>query len=171
MTNSNDFTANRTGIENVILSARDLYERWGGVLGQDPGIREGLEALERKISASRRAMAEFGVVEACRECEESEGGSCCGAGIENKYNPALLVINLLLGVELHPRRKNAGSCYFLGRSGCVLKVRHILCINYLCAKIRNRLQPGRLIELQTITGHEMEAVFSVHEAVKKFMRS
>jgi hypothetical protein len=112
-------------------------------------------------------MVQFGVVNACRHCEEEEGGSCCGAGIENKYSPTLLLLHLLLSGELPKTRQWANSCFFLGENGCRLKARHVLCINYLCLRIQKMLPSQDLIALQTITGEEMDTVFHLHETVKR----
>jgi hypothetical protein len=110
---------------------------------------------------------DLGVFAACKQCEEEEGGSCCGSGIENRYSPHLLLVNLLLGSCLPEDRCFENSCYFLGKDGCVLKARDILCINYLCAKINRLLAHEDLLALQKATGKEMETVFFLHEAVKK----
>jgi len=49
-------------------------------------------------------------------------------------------------------------------------VRHILCINYLCLRIQREMPPDKMAALQDVTGREMDSVFTVHEAIKKFMR-
>lgn len=158
-----------SSIDDKLAAARELYAVWGERLMRDDAIASGLSALETAIAECRQAMIRFGIVEACRECEEEQGGSCCGAGIENRYRPVLLLVNLLLGCSLSPVRKSLNSCHFLGETGCALKVRHILCLNYLCHKIQGRLALEDLIALQTIMGREMDAVFAVHEQVKKFV--
>ena len=106
---------------------------------------------------------------ACKRCDEEEGGSCCGAGIENRYPPPLLLINLLLGQALPAERCFANSCFFLGTDGCMLMARDVLCINYLCTGFQKSLAHEDLVRLQTVTGEEMETVFRVHEAVKQFL--
>ena len=77
--------------------ARQLFGQWGDSLGADSRIRGLLETLRAKVAASGRVALEVGVAAACQRCEEEEGGSCCGAGIEDRYSPQLLLINLLLG--------------------------------------------------------------------------
>ncbi len=138
-------------------------------MNRDLRVRNLYERLKGNLEASRDVMLEFGVVDACRRCDEEEGGSCCGAGIENKYNPTLLLLNLLWGVDLPDARASANSCFFLGKYGCGLKVRHVLCVNYLCLPIQKKLEGDRLIRLQTTVGDELDTVFLLHETVKKIM--
>jgi len=57
-------------------------------------------------------MLRTGIVDLCRECEEKEGGSCCGAGLENHYSGMLLLINRLLGVALRTKGKNRRAAFF-----------------------------------------------------------
>lgn len=154
-------------IEEMIGKAHALFQSRGGALRRHPGLTQGLDRLRREAAASGEAMYEFGVVAACRQCDEKEGGSCCGAGIENHYTPLLLLLNLLLDVELPQKRRWADSCFFLREGGCALTARHILCINYLCLRLQQDLSLEKLIKLQTITGREMETVFRLHEELRR----
>jgi len=156
-------------IQEKIQKAEDIFAAQGSALGTNPRIRSLLETLDRQIAASQKAMIDYDVVAACRHCEEEEGGSCCGAGIENRYTPVLLVANLLMGVALPGKRLTAAGCYFLGNRGCSLKVRDVLCVNYLCLKIQNMLPQQDLIRLQNTTGNELDTAFVLHEAIKKCM--
>jgi len=157
-----------TSNENMKV-AQCLFARWGKELLADSRIHGLLEALREKVAASGRVARKLGLVAACKHCEEEEGGSCCGAGIENRYTPHLLLINLLLGRTLPPDRRLSDSCYFLGTDGCTLTARHILCINYLCPNLQRSLTHENLVRLQATTGEEMETVFRLHEAVKQFL--
>lgn len=150
--------------------ARQLFGQWGDSLGADSRIRGLLETLRAKVAASGRVALEVGVAAACQRCEEEEGGSCCGAGIEDRYSPQLLLINLLLGRTFPAARRFADSCYFLGADGCMLLARDILCINYLCPGLQKSLAHEDLVRLQTTTGEEMESVFRLYDAVKQFLR-
>lgn len=154
-----------------IAETLELFSHWGEALKADSSIRSLLERVDRKVAASGQAMLDFGIVASCRHCEEEEGGSCCGAGIEQKYTPLILLINLLLGETLPEARLQADSCFFLSERGCSLKLRHVLCVNYLCLGIQRMLGVDDLRRLQQITGEEMEAGFIVHEAVKRFIGS
>ncbi|NLI80977.1 MAG: hypothetical protein GX443_04725 [Deltaproteobacteria bacterium] len=162
---------NHAGSDEPILKkisvARELREAWGGAMAADPRVSGLLMSLKEASRRSGRVMAQLGVVAACARCEELEGGSCCGAGIENRYSPVLLFINLLLGCELPASRRFLNSCFFLGTQGCTLAARHVLCINYLCPALRRMLEPDALALLQGTTGEEMDTIFVLHECIKQ----
>ncbi|MCE5241566.1 MAG: hypothetical protein ABFD98_07280 [Syntrophobacteraceae bacterium] len=154
-----------------IETARKLFEEYGALLRADARVAAQLECARRKIERSRKANVESGVAAACRRCDEEEGGSCCGAGIENRYTPVLLLANLLMGKNLPLKRRSENDCHFLGETGCSLDARHVLCVNYLCTRIQKELPARELIRLQNIIGEEMDAVFLLHETIKKTMKS
>jgi hypothetical protein len=154
-------------IEEKIEEARALYAAWEDRLRQDGRIGTLLARLEQSVRASRQAMQRLGVVRACEQCEKQEGGSCCGVGIENRYDGVQLLINLLLGVSLPPEHTYPDSCYFLKDCGCSLKARHVLCVNYLCADLQRALSQDDTIALQTIVGEELGTGFALYEAIKK----
>ena len=154
-------------IEEKIEEARALYEALADRLRGDERIRDLLARLEQNITVSMQAMRALRVVQTCKWCEEQEGGSCCGAGIENRYDPLQLLINLLLGVYLPDGRRYPDSCYFLESDGCSLKARHVLCVNYLCRKLEESLSTDELNTLQAIVGEELDTGFTLHEAVRK----
>lgn len=154
-------------IEDRIREALALCEASAGRLRRDDRIRDLLDRLEKNIQESMQAMRALRVVQVCRRCEEQEGGSCCGAGIENHYDRFQLLINLLLGVCLPAEHEYADSCYFLQADGCCLKARHVLCVNYLCTKLQRTLSQEDMIALQTIVGEELDTGFVLYEAVRK----
>ena len=156
-------------IQDKIEEAQALLARHETRLRKDPQVRDLLDRLAQQIQASMEAMKALGVVAACRTCEELEGGSCCGVGIENRYSSTLLLINLLLGAQLPGGHLLIDSCYFLGARGCSLKARHVLCVNYLCEKIQRNLDAPDLIKLQTIVGEELETGFRVYEIIRKII--
>jgi hypothetical protein len=158
-------------IQQKIDQAQKLYHIFGASLRQEPSIRSSLEKLQCCIENTNKTMLTLGVVAQCEHCELEDGGSCCGAGIENKYGPVLLLMNLLLGTALPSQAQIQDSCYFLRENGCMLTVRHVLCVNYICKKIQNKLTRGELIELQSCTGEQLDTVFVLHEAIKKKIRS
>lgn len=148
----------------------ELYSLWNSTLARDPHLRRLMDDLEAKTRASWKAMMDLGIVEACRRCEEEEGGSCCGAGIENRYDPYLLLANLLAGVTLPGERRRPNECFFLGETGCRLRIRHFLCINYLCMQIQKMLSHGDLVLLQGIIGGEMDTVFLLQERILAILK-
>lgn len=154
-----------------IEQAHNLLETCGSSLIEDPHIHALLRKLRDCIENTNRSMVTLGVVAECKDCEEREGGSCCGSGIENKYDAVLLLINLLLGDSLENEEPSGSSCYFLGKKGCTLTARHVLCVNYICQKLQKKLTREELIALQTCAGEELDTLFFLHEAIKKRLRA
>jgi hypothetical protein len=154
-----------------IEQARNLLEACGTSLIEDPRIHALLSKLRDCIENTNQSMLTLGVVAECKNCEEKEGGSCCGSGIENKYEAVLLLINLLLGDSLENEAPSGSSCYFLGKKGCTLTARHVLCVNYICQKLQKKLTREQLIALQTCAGEELDTLFFLHEAIKKHIRT
>jgi hypothetical protein len=165
-----DLSAASAPIHEKIRLAHDVFETWGARLHADPAIRALTARLDRSIRASQKAMVDSGIVSACADCEEKDGGSCCGAGIENKYDPVLLTMNLLMGVGLPDERGLGGSCFFLGPEGCKLRIRHILCVNFLCLPVQKMLGIDGLIQFQNTIGEEMDTTFLLEETVRKYIR-
>ncbi len=160
----------KTTIEEKIKIANQLWKEWGETLESEPHVAGLLRELSENVTRSRKVMVEVGIEEACRECEEKDGGSCCGRGLERRYGPIMLLINLLFGVALPEDRLKEDSCYFLGNHGCILRIREILCVNYLCDKIENRLTLADLVKVQNVIGEEMDTTFLLHETIKKMLR-
>lgn len=156
-------------IEQKIRYARELFSKWGGMLLKDELLNDLLSSLSRGISSSQEIMSRVGVVAACRSCEEEEGGSCCGNGIENKYNSVLLLINLLMGQSLPMQRFKENSCYFLTPTGCCLQARHVICVNYICSKLHGSVPLSELIHLQEVNGQELDTLFILHENIKRLL--
>ncbi len=158
-------------MQENIERAHSLYSSCGRSLKQDPSIRALLHRLQRYIDDSKNTMCALGVVAECKHCEEQEGGSCCGAGIENRYDEVLLLINLLLGGSLQIQGHSGNSCSFLGEHGCTLMARHVLCVNYICDRLQKKLTRDELIGLQNCSGKELDTLFILHDAIKKHIRT
>ena len=157
-------------ISEKIAIAKELYGRWCDALSTDSGIAAQLRELSARVEASGASCIRSGVAETCGLCEREEGGSCCGAGIEDRYTPELLLINLMLGVSLPESKHLAKSCHFLGECGCLLLARDIICVNYLCGRLKRTIPPEELLALQETNGSEMELLFILHDRVKNFIR-
>ena len=160
-----------SSIYKKIEQAHNLLETCGSSLIEDPQIHALLRKLRDCIENTNQSMVTLGVVAECKNCEEREGGSCCGSGIENKYDAVLLLINILLGFSLENEKPSGNSCYFLGEKGCKLTARHVLCVNYMCQKLQKKLAREQLISLQTCAGEELDTLFILHEAIKKKIRT
>jgi len=159
-----------SSIQKKIELAHNLYATWGNKLLGESHIHNLMEKVKQNIETTRRITLALGIFDMCKHCDEEEGGSCCGAGIENKYSAVLLLINLILGVSLPEKRCKGNSCFFLNENGCALIARHVLCVNYLCSKIKQILTLDELIKIQYTAGNELDTVFILHEAIKKLIR-
>ena len=158
-------------IEVKIAWAETSYQEFKEHFLRDKVIRDGLKGLKDAILFSHREMGEIGIARICTECEGREGGSCCGAGLENRYDGWLLLINLLLNQKFPDTRHDGKSCFFLGETGCLLYARHVICVNYLCKKITTRIDPQKISRLREKEGRELERLFFLHEEVKRVLRT
>ncbi len=157
-------------IREKISWARKIYENEGKRFLLDREAARLLSALEQAVVSSKKAMKRAGVLDRCRVCDTAKGGSCCGKGIEDRYDGYLLLINLALGVDLPGKRWDERSCFFLSPCGCCLRARHVICINYLCKEILDHVNPHALKELQAFEGEEIETLFRLKERIKKILR-
>ncbi len=157
-------------IEEKIDWADLCYQTQGRKILEDKAIVELLEKIKTAIPASHSEMLKTGIVDLCRQCEQDEGGSCCGYGLENKYDGWMLLMNLLLDIKLPKTRSDPKSCFFLGEKGCLLQLRHVICINYICRKISDRIDPQNILALREKEGTEINLVFILHERLKKTLK-
>jgi hypothetical protein len=157
-------------IEDKMAWAKATFLGERNRLLADRNLVELLEALKAAIHRSHEKMLRTGIVDLCRHCEEKEGGSCCGAGLEKHFSGILFLMNLLLGVTLPQEREEPSSCFFLSPTGCRLLARHVLCINYVCNKITSRIKPDQLASLREAEGAEILLLFQVNEKLKKLVK-
>jgi hypothetical protein len=153
----------------IAWAETQLRER-GQLLRADPTVAGLLERLLPATEASKRAMADAGIVAICSACERDQGGSCCGAGLENRYDGVTLLINLLLGVALPTERRDPASCHFLGPTGCSLRARDVICVNFVCSAITEQVGPDRISPLRELEGVELETLFALHGRVTAVLR-
>jgi hypothetical protein len=158
-------------VEERIAWAEGCYSLFRDLFLLDEKTRDLLERLATAIVMSHREMEAIGIAHECSDCEEHGGGSCCGAGLENKYDGFLLLINVFLGTRLPRKRFDERSCFFLGEKGCLLSARHVICVNYLCKKVTDRIDSQRLTMLKVKEGVELELLFHLHERMKGVLRA
>jgi hypothetical protein len=157
-------------IEAKIQWAEACFQTHGKEILEDPEIRTLMERLKQATKASYRVMTEAGIAAMCARCDRDEGGSCCGAGLEDKYDAALLLINRLMGVVLPTERHDPRSCFFLGPRGCRLVARHVICVNYLCKAVTQKADPEKLKILREREGFELTNLFTLHERLLARLR-
>jgi hypothetical protein len=154
-------------VEARIRWARETFSRYKDSLRADGETSSLAVAFNAARRATRRAADLAGIVALCTRCDREQGGSCCGAGIERKYDGWMMLVNLFLGVELPDRRARAGSCYFLGDEGCVLAAREVLCINYLCPTVIEKVPFRTIAALRELEGREIDILFRLNERMKQ----
>ena len=143
-------------IKEKIKTAREMWSMHGDALMADTGVHASLEDLKAAIEQSWTLMKKLRVVEGCGTCATVKpGGGCCGAGIENWYDPYVLLMNLMLGREIPDQRPDKTSCLFLGPTGCRLIARFHFCIDYLCHDIKERLSQTDMEKLCAQNGREI----------------
>ena len=157
-------------VEKKIAWARDCYCRFRNIWFADQKIRDLLPKLENAIRSSHEIMVAIGIGAECRRCEQEEGGSCCGRGLEEKYSGTLLLINLLLGRHFPKNRRDTAGCFFLGENGCSLLARHTICINYLCKKITDKIDPEKIADLREKEGIELQYLFLLNETIHRALK-
>ncbi|HDZ90372.1 MAG: hypothetical protein JRJ09_13880 [Deltaproteobacteria bacterium] len=165
-----DKTSLSDPVEKKIAWARGCHENFGEALLKEERISRLVLDLKAAVYTSRREMALTGVVDICRRCDREEGGSCCGAGLENRYDGWMLLINLLMGVRLPETRAGEKDCFFLSKNGCILTARHVICINYLCERITRLIEPGAIRAMRDMEGREINILFFLHEEMKRVLR-
>ena len=160
-----------SSIEEKVSWADACYQKYKNTFLEDKNILKLLDDFRETSLESLKEMNEIGMVYECRKCEEEEGGACCGKGIENRYSGTLLLINLLLGVILPAKAPDPESCFFLGGQGCSLIARHVICVNYICKKITERIPGYALNGLREKEGVELETLFILNEKIKSALRN
>jgi hypothetical protein len=157
-------------IEKKIAWAEDCNRKLRENLLSDKTVFDLLGRLRSAIQASHKAIKDSGILPLCMECDQDEGGSCCGAGLEDRYDGWLLLINLLLDVRLPKERRDSKSCIFLEKTGCLLQARHVICVNYVCKKITDRINPLKINVLREKEGEELNLLFLLNEQFKRALR-
>ena len=154
-------------IKERIRRVKRVYEKIKDEVLGDSYVRGVIKELKEKIAERRDLMIRSGMSDICRRCEKEEGGSCCGRGIEEKFDEALLFINAILGCDIPEFREEERSCLFLGKDGCKLLVPHVICINYICEKIERGVRKEDLSKLREIEGDFINLTFKLHEYIVK----
>ena len=152
-------------IQKKITETMELRETFKKKVLRDTVFLNYLSELKFALEATGAERASSGVSSLCRQCGLSRT-DCCGKGVELRYSEWLLLINLFLGVEIINKAPINDSCYFLSEGGCILKARHVFCVNFVCKKIKDSIPPERLKRLQELEGRELELIFRLEEYLK-----
>ncbi len=157
-------------ITQSIYSAKNLFKIHGDTLLSDLNLAKMLSLLESKINISREEMIKSGIVNECASCSLQRAETCCTFRTGFKCDTTLLLINMLMNVPLPEFPFYPELCHFLTEKGCCLKARPVICINYTCSILREKIPFKKLIRVQEITGKEMDLVFKIENYIKQILR-
>jgi hypothetical protein len=156
--------------EKTNALALRLFASYGSLVSSDRKLAALLESYRLAIRNTWASMEREKVTEACAACAARAPGSCCFYGVEEWYDPILLLINLLLEVQLPISREVPESCLFLGPRGCKLLARHSFCVNYLCPDLKALIRAVPMRRLGAIIGEELSCGWELERALHEFLR-
>jgi hypothetical protein len=151
-------------VAEEISKAKAFCDAYGSALREDQRVQKLLDDYRKAIARTAEAMAEEGVLEACSQCARGPSGSCCFEGVEEWYDPVLLLINLLLYVPLPSQREIPKACFFVGQEGCKLRGRYAFCVNFLCPKLKMGMKHGKLL---CATGEELLCGWELEKEIRR----
>ncbi len=128
-----------------------------------------LKDYRDRINSTWEAMKTYGVVAECTRCALQDGGSCCGQGIENKFDVTTLLVNRLLGTDPPERPWDPTGCWFLGEKGCRLVARHVICVNFICKRLYAVVPGEEIQKVQAAMQAETDAAFLLEEYIKSWL--
>lgn len=158
-------------IIQTITKAKHLHRTLGNDLLRDKTFLNLINKLDKSIEVTQKEMQSIGVTSVCSDCSIHGEGTCCGYRTGYKCDSILLFINLLLGRSISLQSKNPDRCFFLTDKGCSLRARPVICVNFICSRLRNNFSHKQLVHLQEIAGVEIEMLFALEEYIKKYSSS
>jgi hypothetical protein len=161
---------NEPATQQKIGLARELYWRDGKAIVADAACNDLLSIYQRAIHQTAELMGQFDLGATCGACARGPAGSCCSQGVEDWYDPVLLLINVLLGCSLDEVRTNPADCCFVGSRGCTLIGRHYYCVHHLCPPLRESLGPNHIEQLLTVSGVELFAGWQLEQRLRPRLR-
>jgi hypothetical protein len=158
-----------TGAEGEILAAKRLHADCGESMLADPALGSLIERYRQALRGTRAVMEAEGVHAACASCARRVQGGCCFCGVEEWYDPVLLLINLLLGVQIPLSRALEEGCLFVGSDGCMLAAKHSFCLNYLCPALKARLKEKADKRLLSVIGEELLRGWDLERGIHRWL--
>lgn len=152
-----------------IRTAYRLYQLLGPAPAEFKALQPALTAYLEAIATTQGLQQELGVAAACAHCATTALGSCCFAGVEQNYDPLLLLLNLLAGRDLPTSPLIPGKCFFLGPSGCRLLARHYYCQRFLCPELQEQLGPQALARLEAALMAELRLGLALEELLRPWL--
>jgi hypothetical protein len=119
-----------------LAKAEELFQKYGRDLQAKRNIISALGKLQDTIFSLGKHMTAMDMGKNCSVCAATPQGGCCSAYMGHENNDVLqLLMNMLAGVEVKLVRSDEFECCFLDETGCLLPVKPIFCLNYLCESI------------------------------------
>lgn len=158
-------------IEEEIIKAKTLHERYGEEILNDNDLMMLMENYRKAIAGSHELMKETGIIKRCTTCADNEkAGSCCFQGVEEWYDHILLFINLMLGFEITTDHNILNGCLFVGKKGCGLFARHAFCVNYICPSLNSFITNTQKENLKLVTGKELHSGWEFEKSIRNWVR-
>lgn len=156
--------------KSVIIHSENLFKSYHHLLLKDPYLNEQLKLLRDSIEQSRNTMRESGMSAECFKCSVNDEATCCGNEYSLYCNAILLLINRLLGVEIKQQTYSKTLCAYITPTGCSLLARPVICLNFLCNRLRANIPHHRIVITQNIVGKELDNLFRIEEYIKKLIK-
>ncbi len=157
-------------VKSRLQFAHRLYRECGDYLLSDTQVSATLDALTQSAKALSFHMLQMGMGEICTKCSEKEGGGCCSLYMAGETDGIQLLMNILVGVDVHAVRNDTFECCYLGPSGCIFIFKPFFCLNYNCGEIIESGRGESSRGLADLTGkllgqqHELEQM--IHTKIK-----
>jgi hypothetical protein len=161
---------NKPATQQKIHLAKEFYWKDCQAIVADVECKDLLSIYRMTIHQTAELMCQFDLGETCSACAQRPAGSCCSQGVEDWYDPVLLLINLLMGCPLDEVRTNPADCCFVGPQGCTLIARHYYCVHHLCPSLRELLGPNRIEQLLAVSGAELFAGWQLEQRLRNKLR-
>lgn len=152
-------------IHREIHRARLLHARLGPAMQHDATISAWLKIYHETSHRTGKIMNRSGISSGCARCALTKEGSCCSPGVENQYDSRLLLADLLLGGSLPVKEEIPGGCFFVGKTGCKLRVRHYYCLRFICPELHDTLILSDRVILLDATNQQMAAGWELEQAI------
>jgi hypothetical protein len=137
-----------------------------------PRIRQQLTLLTDRAGMVNQWMQSIGIPTLCSVCAATGvNGGCCSLEMADESDTVLLLVNLLAGNEVQMQRTDGLECVFLGASGCSLRFKPMFCLNYLCRQIRQRLTPGKLGQLERVSGLLLQTQYQIEQLLLAILQT
>ncbi len=154
-----------------LVKARDFARKYGKELQQQSGILSQLEIVRAAVVSLDTHMAAMEMGKTCGCCAATPGGGCCSAFMGHENTDVLqLLMNILAGVEVKLVRDDGVECCFLGENGCILLLKPIFCLNYLCGRIQKESSSKALKTLEQRTGALLGAQAEIEQRLITFLQ-